>query len=197
MSLLALAARVLGSVHKGGRHGCLVGGLAVSARSDPRFTRDVDLAVAVDGDAEGEALIRALGSDGFTVSTVIEQDAVGRMAMVRLSDARGTSVDILLASSGIEKEIVSDAEPLEVVRGVIIPVARVGHLIALKLLSVAPGRETDAMDLRALARVAGDAEWSRARAAVQLIEGRGFARDRDLVGDLAALVADTNYRSSN
>jgi predicted nucleotidyltransferase len=194
VSLLALAARVLDSVHKGGRQGCLVGGLAVSARSDPRFTRDVDLAVAVDGDAEGEALIRALASDGFMASTVIEQDAVGRMAMVRLSDREGTSVDILFASSGIEKEIVRDAEPLEVVRGVIIPVARIGHLIALKLLSVAPGRETDAMDLRALARVANDAEWGRARAAVQLIEARGFARDRDLIGDLGALVADASNR---
>lgn len=169
----------------------------MSARSDPRFTRDVDLAVAVDGDAEGEALIGALGSDGFTASTVIEQDAVGRMAMVRLSDREGTSVDILLASSGIEREIVLDAEPLEVVRGVIIPVARIGHLIALKLLSVAPGRETDAMDLRALARVANDAEWERARTAVELIETRGFARDRNLVEDLAVLMADTNYRSSN
>jgi hypothetical protein len=38
----------------------LVGGLAVSARAEPRFTRDADLAVAVARDAEAEALIRAL-----------------------------------------------------------------------------------------------------------------------------------------
>lgn len=187
MSLLALAAQVLDSVRKGGRQGCLVGGLAVSVRADPRFTRDVDLVVAVDGDAEGEALIRNLASDGFMASTVIEQDAVGRMAMVRLSDKQGISIDILLASSGIENEIVRDAEALEVVRGVVIPVARVGHLIALKLLSVAPGRETDAMDLRALARVADDIEWDRARRAVHLINSRGYARERDLIADLKSL----------
>lgn len=37
------------------RAGCpfaLVGGLAVSARTEPRFTRDADLAVLVAGDAE-------------------------------------------------------------------------------------------------------------------------------------------------
>lgn len=145
----------------------------MSARSGPRFTRDVDLAVAVDGDAEGEALIRTLASDGFVASTVVEQGSVGRMAMVRLSDREGISVDILLASSGIEKEIVSVAEALEVVRGLVIPVVSVGHLIALKLLSVAPGRETEAMDLCALARVADVGEWARARIAAELIEKRG------------------------
>lgn len=38
----------------------LVGGLAVSARTEPRFTRDADLAVALASDAEAEALIREL-----------------------------------------------------------------------------------------------------------------------------------------
>jgi hypothetical protein len=35
----------------------LVGGLAVSIRTEPRFTRDADLAVALANDAEVEALI--------------------------------------------------------------------------------------------------------------------------------------------
>lgn len=61
----------------------------------------------------------------------------------------------------------------------------------MKLLSVAPGRETDAMDLRSLARVADDTDWERARTAVELIEARGFARDRNLIADLAALRDDT------
>jgi hypothetical protein len=33
----------------------LVGGLAVSVHVEPRFTRDIDLAVAVAGDAKAEA----------------------------------------------------------------------------------------------------------------------------------------------
>lgn len=100
MSLLALAARVLDSVQRHGRRGCLVGGLAVSARCDPRFTRDVDLAVAVGADSEGEALVRALAAEGFQVNAVIEQEAVGRMAMVRVANSDGVSIDLLLASSG-------------------------------------------------------------------------------------------------
>ena len=34
----------------------LVGGLAVSVRTEPRFTRDVDVAVAVGSDSEAESL---------------------------------------------------------------------------------------------------------------------------------------------
>jgi hypothetical protein len=70
----------------------LVGGLAVSARTEPRFTRDADLAVALASDAEAEALIRELRAHGYRIEAVVEQDAVGRLATVRLtrsSEPRG------------------------------------------------------------------------------------------------------------
>jgi len=35
----------------------LVGGLAVSARTEPRFTRDLDFAIAVENDAEAESIV--------------------------------------------------------------------------------------------------------------------------------------------
>jgi hypothetical protein len=50
----------------------LVGGLAVSARTEPRTTRDVDIAVAVDDDSAAEALIFALQQRGYSVAAVIE-----------------------------------------------------------------------------------------------------------------------------
>jgi len=46
----------------------------------------------------------------------------------------GIIVDLLFASSGIEPEITAAAEVLTVARGLRMPVARTGHLIALKLL---------------------------------------------------------------
>lgn len=45
----------------------LVGGLAVSARTEPRFTRDVDLAIAVAGDREAERVANALTSRGYRI----------------------------------------------------------------------------------------------------------------------------------
>lgn len=187
MSLLASASTVLRLLRQQDVGGCLIGGLAVSVRCDPRFTRDVDLAIVVADDAGAEDVVRVLGHDGFTIASVVEQDAVHRMAMVRLVAADGVSIDLLMASSGIEPEIVADAETLEVVKGIQLPVARTGHLIALKLLSVAPGRETDAADLRVLSRLAEEGEWARADTAVRLIAERGFARGRSLLEDLEAL----------
>ncbi len=187
VSLLSTASRVLDSLRKENVRGCLVGGLAVSARCDPRFTRDVDIAVVVNTDERAEALVHALASQGLRVVSLVEQESVGRMAMVRLTTDDGLSVDLLIASSGIEPEVVANAETLEVVKGLLLPVARIGHLIALKLLSVAPGRETDAADLRNLAAVATESEWNLASDAVAQIQERGFARGRRLDAELATL----------
>ena len=187
MSLITVAAKILDELRREGVSGCLVGGLAVSARCDPRFTRDIDVAIAIEDDARAEALVQKLGTVGFRAGAVVEQEAVGRLAMIRLFDDDDTTIDMLTASSGIEAEVVADAESLEVVRGVVIPVARVGHLIALKLLSVAPGRETDTLDLRHLAAVANSAEWDRAADAVEKITARGYSRGRDLGSDLRSL----------
>jgi hypothetical protein len=72
-------------------------------------------------------------------------------------------VDLLFASSGIETEIVREAEWLEVLPGLTMPVARTGHLVALKLLSVNEiDRPQDVIDLRALMRGMTDDEVARA-----------------------------------
>ena len=187
MTLISAASQVLAALRQENVKGCIVGGLAVSSRCDPRFTRDVDIAVAVETDEQAEALIHALVSHGLRMNGLVEQEAMGRLAMARLSTADGLSVDLLIASSGIETEVVTKAETLEVVQGVLLPVARTGHLIALKLLSVAPGRETDAADLRNLASVATEDDWNLASEAVKLIEERGFARGRQLSSELLSL----------
>ena len=71
----------------------VVGGLAVSARADPRLTRDADLAVAVESEEQAEALVAALLRRGYTVVASVEQAATGRLATVRLlpgtDEARG------------------------------------------------------------------------------------------------------------
>ncbi|MFI5401543.1 MAG: hypothetical protein ACHQ1G_01195 [Planctomycetota bacterium] len=109
----------------------------MSARTEPRFTRDIDLAVAVPGDREAEALVQALRTRGYHSVAHLEQEATSRLAAVRLQagGAAGTVTDLLFASSGIEPEIVAAAEPLEVLPDVRLPVARLSHLLALKVLS--------------------------------------------------------------
>jgi hypothetical protein len=171
----------------------LVGGLAVSARTEPRFTRDIDLVIAVSGDREAEQAIHSLQRRGYQVQALVEQEAAGRLATARLAprggDAAGVVLDILFASSGIESEIVAAADPLEVLPGLRVPVATVGHLLALKLLSRDDRtRPQDRMDLAQLVGVAGRADLDVARQAIALIQGRGFQRGRDLTGDLERLI---------
>ncbi len=64
-------------------------GLAVSARCDPRFTRDVDIAVVVTTAEHAEALMHTLAGHGLRMLGLVEQEAVGRMAMARLSTKDG------------------------------------------------------------------------------------------------------------
>jgi hypothetical protein len=166
----------------------LVGGLAVSVRVEPRFTRDIGLAVAVASDAEAEALVSALATEGWWVSAVVEQEAVDRLATVRLDVPHDVDtaavVDLLFASSGIELELVRDAELLEVLPGVTLPVACVAHLIVLRVLARSPERPQDDADLVALFDVATDEDLRVARDLAQLVVERGYHRGRDLLAEL-------------
>jgi hypothetical protein len=56
------AVQAAGDLTELGARFALVGGLAVSAWGEPRYTRDVDLAVAVDMDEEAERLVHALSA---------------------------------------------------------------------------------------------------------------------------------------
>ena len=172
----------------------VVGGIASGARTEPRFTRDVDIAVSMADDAESERLARALLVRGYRVLAQLEQEATGRLATVRLllpTDAGvDTVVDLLFASCGIESEIVAAAEPLALTAGLTVPVARPEHLIAMKSLSHSNRRPQDRVDLCKLIGAASAAEIRRAREAVQLIVDRGAARGRDLVAALDALLSE-------
>jgi len=168
----------------------LVGGLAVSVRSEPRTTRDVDIAVAVPNDDAAEELVRSLLRRRYGVMAAVEQTATGRLSTIRLeppgAGAAGAVVDLLFASSGIEAEVCEGADRLEVIEGIVAPVASVGHLIAMKLLSRDDdARPQDVIDLRALVQVASRVDLAVARSAVELIESRGCARGRDLTAALA------------
>ncbi len=184
--------RIAGDLAESEASFALVGGLAVSARTEPRFTRDADIAVIMDSDEQAEELVSSLKAAGYSIATLVEQEAVGRLATVRLlppgADLRGIVVDLLFASSGIEREVVQNAERLRVLEGIEVPVASVGHLIALKVLSRDDvKRPQDLVDLRALLKVASESDLDDARTAMALIAERGYARGRDLVRDFESL----------
>ncbi len=130
----------------------LVGGIAVSVRTEPRFTRDIDLAVAVSSDREATGLLQPLDGLGYRVSALIMQERTGRLAAARLTGKGGEDppvVDLLCASSGIEPEIVAAARDIAILPGVHLPVASAEHLLATKLLAFDESRvQEEPMRLR-------------------------------------------------
>lgn len=194
-SLEAALRRIASELDTRGRRWALVGGLAVSARAEPRTTRDVDVVVDIHDDADAEALVLDLQASGFRVVAVIEQDDVHRLSTARLvapgGTERGVVVDLLFASSGIEPEVARDADSLEILPGLRIPVAGVGHLMALKLLARDDRRRPqDLDDLRSLLRESTDADLAAARVAVRTIEARGFHRERQLAQSFEAFLRE-------
>ena len=182
--LLDALERLLADLDALGARVALVGGLAIAVRVDPRFPRDVDLAVSVEDDAGAEAVVRGLLHRGYGLLATVEQDVTGRLATARLGlpgqGEHGVVLDLLFATVGIEREIVAAASDVELVPGLVLPVAQVGHLLAMKLLSRDVGRPLDQADIDALLRVVDDVETQRLSAAVRLITARGCDRGRDL-----------------
>ncbi|MDP8968934.1 MAG: nucleotidyl transferase AbiEii/AbiGii toxin family protein [Actinomycetota bacterium] len=190
--LAALLRNMVEALAEIGAPFALVGGLAVSARTEPRFTRDIDLVVAVEDDREAEAVVRTL-APSYEVLATLEHDSLQRLAAVRVGQA-GTGaaeavVDLLFASSGIEAEIAAAATAVQVFPMVSVAVARTGHLLALKLLARDQRRPQDDVDLRALLEVAEPAEIHLATEAISLIMRRGANRGRDLQREWRRLLA--------
>lgn len=185
LNLLDQLGNTLAMLERQGKRAALLGGLAVSAWTEPRFTRDVDLAVAVDSDADAELLIRHLGESGYKLWASVEQTSTGRLATARLIPPHSSEdevvVDLLFASSGIEPEVVGAAVQVDLGGNRPIPVAQIGHLVALKLLSVdSLHRAQDVLDLQALRSVLQENDMRCAREACELIMARGFNRHRNL-----------------
>ena len=174
----------------------LIGGLAVSALAEPRTTGDVDVVISVAEDHEAEKATMNLHARGYQIHSVLEHVS-GRISTVRLL-APGKPrvlVDLLFCSSGIEAEIAAVAEPLEAVSGLEVPVAKVGHLLALKVLAARTDRMRDYEDARQLLLVATAEDLQLARESLELITRRGFDRDKDLQGELTRLsgLADVDF----
>jgi hypothetical protein len=174
----------------------LVGGFAVMLRAEARSTRDLDIVLAVTGDRQTDDAVRALRMRGYkdhpTKPMLFRKD--GRLFGVRLvsppldaEDDTMAIVDVLTGCSGVEPEVVAAAEIREALPKFFIPVARAGHLVALKVLAARP---QDLEDVRVLLRGMGDADLRLARESLVLIERRGFLEDstRSLQAELGRLL---------
>jgi predicted nucleotidyltransferase len=171
-----------------GKPFALVGGLAVSVRAEVRFTRDVDLAIVVSGDAEFQELVFALRARGYTAGTVVEHEERKRLATVRLRSRSEVTVDLLAASCGIEQEVVARATSVQF-GGLDVPVARAEELLAMKVLSMTERRLQDRIDAQSLLLTNESLDLDAVRDDLERIRERQYHRGQDLLAKLRDLLA--------
>lgn len=174
-----------------GRPFALVGGLAVSFRAEVRFTRDIDLAVAVRNDADFESLVFTLRSSGYFPVATVEHKQQQRLSTARLQSPSGFVVDLLAASCGIEQEVVERATVVNLPGVAQIPVARTEELLAMKILSMSERRLQDRIDARNLLLFGERLDQKAVEDNLHLIIDRGFNRGEDLFGKLRTLLDET------
>lgn len=146
-------------------------------------------------DNAAEQLVYSLRNCGYQVFASVEQQNAGRLATIRLTSpvSRAVVVDLLFASSGIEAEVVTEATVERVFPNVSLPVAKTGHLLAMKTLSRAPARMQDDVDLVGLLAVATEQDLETARRALTLISERGYARRKNLLAEWKRVLAEMRF----
>ena len=189
---LALAA-ICGELRRLGRRFALVGGLAVSVRAEVRFTRDVDIAVAVADDSEAESLTYELRLAGYSAVASVEHETRHRLSTVRLMSPSGVKVYLLFASSGIEAEIVERATSIDFEGAGSVPVANAEELLAMKVLSMTDTRLQDRIDAQHLLQFTPSLDIACVREHLARITDRGYAREQDLEAKLEVVLHDVGY----
>jgi len=188
-----LARRLADDLQAAGAAYALVGGLAIGARTGPRFTRDVDLAISVTTDDEAEQVLGQLIQRGYRPQAEINQDRADRLATMRLVAPFDTGADpeegnpiadIICATCGIEPELVAAATPVTIAPKLTLPTARIPYLIAMKVLSESDERLQDRLDLQALLAAAAEEDHAAVPPLLELITQRGYHRGKDLQATL-------------
>jgi len=86
---------------------------------------------------------------------------------------------------------VAAAENLRILPKLTVPVARTGHLLALKVLAQDDRRRPqDVIDIRALLKESTEGDIQLARESLRLIERRGAHRGKDLIACLERFLTE-------
>ena len=188
--------QVATDLHHSGIPWCLVGGLGASVYVEPRTTKDIDIVVSLANQEETDGVKDFLLSKGYQNPQLLMHASPTRRMGWRLfippSREASIPLDILVAACGIEREIVASAITIEVLPGLTLPVASLGHLIAMKVLSQNKfERLQDRVDLIALLVKATEQDRLVVERSLREISSLGFSGSRDLFVELREIETAT------
>ena len=127
----------------------IIGGVAISVVSVPRYTKDVD-AVLLHPDSNVENLVAGLLN--FGLRTVVSDPLAfaRKNRLVVLQDSHGTTIDLSLGVLPFEIETIEKANVIEVATGLSVPIASPEALVVMKCIA---SRVKDLEDIRNLLSV--------------------------------------------
>ena len=146
---------------------CVFGAQAVVVYGVPRLSADVDVTLALVPDAP-ERFAREMQAAGFSLR-VSDPDFVRRTrVMPFVHEPTGMPLDVVLAGSGLEDEILQRAVQTDI-GGARVPIIELSDLVIAKVLA---GRPKDLDDARALWRLHWqDVDEPRIRQILRLLRG--------------------------
>ena len=127
----------------------VIGGVAVSLLSKPRFTADVDIVALIDDDKLSSVIPKASQYDLFPRIKNCEKFAQENRMLLFFHKPSGISIDISLGLLPFEKEAILKSQ-LSQVGSIIIPLPRLEDLIVFKAVA---HRLRDILDIQTLVSV--------------------------------------------
>jgi predicted nucleotidyltransferase len=167
----------------------LVGSMACGIYTDPRTTRDIDISVIAKNKNAQEEVIQKLLELGYHSPQILmlvgPTRIIGQRIQMPSEKAISLPIDLIFNSTGIEESIVENAKILEIIHGIKLPVASLGDLIAMKIISQNDSdRLKDRVDLRLLINKALESDLKITRKSLKLIQERMNLADKNLQEDL-------------
>lgn len=120
---------------------CLIGGLAVQIRGEPRFTRDIDICVVVTLE-KSQQIIKHILSRFVPQVSGAEQLALETQILPVVIE--GIDVDVAIGLTGFEQSVIVHASLEQLAEGLLIPVCSANDLIIYKCIA---GRAKDLHDI--------------------------------------------------
>jgi hypothetical protein len=139
-----------------------------------------ELVARLDAHGVAYAVVGGLAASARGEARFTRDEATHRLATARLKHPDGVVCDLIFATCGIESEIVTSAERVELLPGKWVTTATAESMVAMKVLSASAKRPRDLGDLQAMLRANPTFDESRVASLLRAIEARRYSRGQDL-----------------
>lgn len=145
MELYKSAQKLQRKLAKAGIPSAIIGGIAISAWGEPRFTGDVDLKVLVERD-EAKKLLGVLEPE-YKLTHKNPEDAIRRLGYIFVQDSDNVRLDLLLSDTEFDRQVIAHAQDIQIVPRIKLRMCTAEDLIIYKMIST---RSRDIADVQSV-----------------------------------------------